>query len=189
MNSKNYELALQKEPVEFFSLSLKRLTLFNILTLGLYQIYWFYKNWKAIKKAENSKIIPLGRAIISVIFCYSLFKKVLLSAKSLDYQKSYSPGWLAAIYIILTILGNAFMRLTTKTDQITAGLDVFFSIIFILLSLIPIVFVQKAINFNNEKTNGKSALNRKLSRGEIIMVAIGAIFFLAVFLSPFVPRP
>lgn len=185
MSYENNDLALKKEPVEYFSISLKRLALFTVLTLGLYQVYWFYKNWAAIKKNENSKIFPGGRAIVSVLYCYSLFKKVLISAKNHDYQKSYSPGWLAATYIILILLGNTFTKISGKTHQATANLDILFSTFFILLSLIPILFVQKAINFHNEKARGRSDLNRKFSRGEQIITILGLAFFLAIFISPF----
>jgi uncharacterized membrane protein YvbJ len=45
---KNFEKNI--EGIEYFSIPPKRLALLSILTLGLYEIFWFYKNWEAIKK-------------------------------------------------------------------------------------------------------------------------------------------
>ena len=113
--------------IEYFSISPKRLALFSILTLGIYEIYWFYKNWEAVKKAENLKISPLGRAIFAVFYCNSLFKKVLESAKSHNYQNSYSPGWLATAYILLLVVGNGLSRVEST--------DVGFNLLWLVIAI------------------------------------------------------
>ncbi|MDD5481964.1 MAG: zinc ribbon domain-containing protein [Candidatus Shapirobacteria bacterium] len=168
--------------IEYFSISPKRLALFSVLTLGIYEIYWFYKNWEAVKKAENLKISPLGRAIFAVFYCNSLFKKVLESAKTHNYQKSYSPGWLATAYILLLIVGNGLSRVEST--------DVGFNLIWLIIaisSFIPLLSVQKAINFNNEKIKGSSNLKSGFSSGEVVLIIIGLIWFLLVLWGSFIP--
>lgn len=168
--------------IEYFAIPPKRLALFSILTLGVYEIYWFYKNWDAIKKAEGLKISPLGRAIFAIFYCNSLFKKVLESAKSHGYQNSYSPGWLAMAYILLLLIGKGLGRI----DSSDVGLNLVWLVIAIS-SFIPLLSVQKAINFNNEKIKGDTDIKRGFSGGEVILIIIGLIWFLLVLWGSFIP--
>lgn len=168
--------------VEYFSIPPARLALFSILTLGIYEIFWFYKNWEAIKKAEQQKISPLGRAIFTVFYCNSLFKKVLESAKSQGYQNSYSPGWLATAYILLLLIGNGLSRV----ESFNVALNLVWLVVAIS-SFIPLLSIQKAINFNNEKIKGDANLKRGFSGGEVALIIIGLIIFLLVLAGSFMP--
>lgn len=168
--------------IEYFAISPKRLALFSILTLGIYEIYWFYKNWQAVKRVENANIYPFWRAIFAVLFCYSLFKKVLESAKSYNYQNSYSPGWLATAYILLLLVGNGLSRVESY--------DVGFNLIWLIIAIatfIPLLSAQKAINFNNEKIKGDTGLKREFSGGEVVLIVVGVIWFLLVLWGSFLP--
>lgn len=166
--------------IEYFSIPIGRLVLLSILTLGIYDIFWFAKNWEAIRKAEQRKISPVGRAIFTVFYCHDLFKKVLKSAKKHGYSDSYSPGMLATVYIILLLVGNGLSRI----ENTTLGLDVLWLLIAIS-SFIPLLSIQKAINFNNSKIVPNFDRNRKFSRGEIILTVIGVIWFGLVVLGTF----
>ena len=157
--------------------------MFSILTLGIYEIYWFYKNWEAVKKHEGLKISPIGRAILTIFYCNSLFKKVLESAKSQGYQTSYSPGWLAITYILLLMIGNALGRAETSDP----GLN-FIWLIIALCPFIPLLSVQKAINFNNKKIIGNSDQKREFSGGEVILIIVGLIWFVLVLIGTFIPN-
>lgn len=122
--------------IEYFAISKKRLVLLSFFTLGIYEFYWFYKNWSAVKKAENINISPFGRAWFSIFYCYSLFKKVFRSAEIEGYSNSYSPGWLAATYIIFTIINIGLNKVESS--------DVYLAcIIASVLSALPLLAVQK----------------------------------------------
>lgn len=168
--------------IEYFAISPKRLILFSILTLGIYEIYWFYKNWEAVKKFEGQKIYPFWRSIFAIFFCYSLFKKVLESAKSHAYQNSYSPGWLATAYILLLVVGNGLSRIESY--------DIGFNLIWLIIAIatfIPLLSVQKAINFNNGKIKDDFELIKEFSGGEVVLIVVGVIWFLLVLVGIFLP--
>ena len=40
----------------YYPVSTTKLVVLSILTGGLYEIYWFYKNWKWIKQRDGSSI-------------------------------------------------------------------------------------------------------------------------------------
>ncbi|KUK66438.1 MAG: hypothetical protein XD85_0223 [Parcubacteria bacterium 34_609] len=168
--------------IEYFAISPKRLALFSILTFGIYEIYWFYKNWQAVKKFDGQNISPFWRAIFAIFFCHSLFKKVLESAKSHAYQNSYSPGWLATAYILLLLTGNGLSRIESY--------DIGFNLIWLIIAIatfIPLLSVQKAINFNNGKIKDDFELRKEFSGGEVVLIVIGAIWFLLVLIGIFLP--
>ena len=60
----------------FFPCSLLKLSVRSFCTLGLYHIYWFYKNWQDVKWRTREDITPAARSIFSIFFCYGLFKRI-----------------------------------------------------------------------------------------------------------------
>ncbi len=167
--------------VRYFAISTERLIISSLATMGLYELYWFYKNWEAIKKAEDRDILPFWRAVFNIFFCYSLFKNVLESAKRHGYTDLYSPGWLAAIYIGLSLIGNGFNR----NDLLNPHTSTVWVIVSLAVSFLPLLRVQEAINFNNEKINGGNVYKQGYSKGEIIWLVFGVLLFLAVLVNKF----
>jgi hypothetical protein len=74
----------------------------SICTFGLYELYWFYKNWGHIKQLENSKIWPFWRAVFARFNAYFLFKRVREQAKELEISITLAAGPLAILYLLLT---------------------------------------------------------------------------------------
>lgn len=87
----------------FFPVSPLKLVVMSTVTLGIYELYWFYKNWKLIKQRKDSDIEPFWRAFFGVFFCYSCFKEVKEVAASRSVPFPSSPGLLAVIWIGLTL--------------------------------------------------------------------------------------
>src|SRR3954469_21633587 len=91
----------------FFAVTLFKYVLIFVCTFGLYQVYWFYKNWELIKEREGFaglRISPMPRAIFSIFFCYQCFAEVR------DYEHPAVPprgllaGPLAAGWIVLAVM-------------------------------------------------------------------------------------
>ena len=49
----------------FFAVSPLKLIVMSTATLGIYELYWFYKNWKLIKQRTESNIMPFWRAFLA----------------------------------------------------------------------------------------------------------------------------
>jgi hypothetical protein len=119
----------------YFSVSKLKLVVLCLVTLSLYEIYWFYKNWKLVKIKTGEKISPFWRAVFAIFFCYSLFKRVQDSASLQGCRSSISPGWLTVAYIIL----GATWQLPDPYWLIG------------LISFVPLLPVQGVINEINRK--------------------------------------
>ena len=59
------ELLIAKEQPSCFSVSLLKLTVMSIVTFGIYELYWFYKNWNLINQREKIK----NSAFLASNFC------------------------------------------------------------------------------------------------------------------------
>ena len=175
--------------IEFFAVSSGRLALLSICTFGFYEIYWFYRNWSAIKKAENANISPFWRSVFTVFFCHSLFKKVIGHVKSHNRQElldgndiSYSPGWLATAYILLLFFGSAW----GWSEVSSIGFNLV-GLAIASCTFIPLLSVQKAINFSNEQSRGRSIVKKNFSGGEVAVIVVGIILFVLVLWGIFLP--
>lgn len=78
------------------------------------------------------------------------------------YIEKYSPGWITFFYIALAVL----WRLPDPWWLIST------------FSFVPLLSVQRAINFNNSKVNPNYTENNKFSGRIIIVTVIGGILFL-----------
>ena len=53
-----------------------RLILLSIASLGLYEAYWLYKNWRYLKERDGLNISPFCRGVIGIFFCHSLLRRI-----------------------------------------------------------------------------------------------------------------
>ncbi len=60
----------------FHLVSTRNYLLLFYSTLGAYEIYWHYRNWRLIRQREQTRIYPAMRALFGVFFCYALFTRV-----------------------------------------------------------------------------------------------------------------
>ena len=47
----------------------------SIATATLYQLVWFYSNWRAVQRS-GAMVAPFVRTLFSPLFCYALFDRV-----------------------------------------------------------------------------------------------------------------
>src|SRR6185437_9327435 len=88
----------------FFAVSMLKYVVMSIATFGLYQLYWFYMNWKLIKERESTDIQPFWRAVFAVFFCYQCFSRIREYQHPAVAVARLPVGALATCWIILTLL-------------------------------------------------------------------------------------
>lgn len=148
-----------------------KLVVMSICTIGIYELYWYYKNWRLVKEREELDIMPFWRAFFAYFFCYSLFKRIQASAESQNLQKSISPGLLATGWIVISIL----WRLPDPY-----WLATYFAVFFLL----P---VQAVVNDINRVSNPKHDPNSNFTGWNIAAVVIGGLFFVLGLIGTFLP--
>lgn len=148
----------------FFATSTIKLVLMSISTFGIYELYWFYKNWVIVKNRTDEKIMPFWRAFFSPIWAYSFFKHINNSLVGENPNKVLPIGFLAILFFILQVL----WRLPDPYWFIT------------FFSFVPLIPVNNAATEINLKLTPNFDGNKKLSTANWAgIILVGLLFVLA----------
>lgn len=156
----------------FYAVSPLKLVLISFGTLGLYQYYWIYKNWKLHKQRTGEDVSPLPRAIFAIFFIYQLFKNVDGEAEKWNTRRVLA-GPFATFWIAVTVL----WRLPDPYWLVT------------YLSIFVLVPVQQTVNEINAVAVPGHDRNSRLSGWNWAAVLIGLPFFALAVFGTFVPEP
>jgi hypothetical protein len=144
---------------EYYAPSTLKLIILGVLSLGIYDVYWMAKMWGIVNKVTESKSKDTwGKAIFSIFYAYSLFKQVKQIAQKADIKVGYSPGWLAAGFIILLLI--------TRAENEVALIG--------LLSVLCVIPVNNAMKSFLHKKYGKHEWSF-LSKGEFFSIIVGLL--------------
>jgi hypothetical protein len=174
----NSAKSVDEQPDVYFAVPLSRLFLFSFISLGLYQLYWFYRNWTIIRDKNGEDIRPFWRTVFNIFYCYGLFRRVSESAREREYAGSYSAGLVAAAFIILSFLGSISGQSEAVTVPMIIGAE-----LLSVLSIVPLLTVQRAINYNNSRVDEHYDPEPKLRQGEIYVTILGVCFFVMILLA------
>jgi hypothetical protein len=157
------------QPV-FFPVSRPKLFIMSIATFGLYEAYWFYQNWRLVKRRTDRHFNPFWRTLVAWFFCYSLFKEVKESGR-FQGRVTFSPGLLTVAWIGLSFCG----LLPSPFDLVG------------LLSVLALFPIQKTVNDLNAVLAPNHNPNRRLSGWNIAIVVVGGLLFLLTLVGTFLP--
>ncbi|HUT25652.1 MAG TPA: DUF4339 domain-containing protein [Sumerlaeia bacterium] len=165
----------------FLYIPVGRLVFMSIISSGLYEVYWIYKNWRYLKKRDGLSIHPFWRGIFGIFYCHGILKGIRndQETNALE-QATFSAGGLATGWIILILLGNALGR----ADDI--GVNVL-GMIVSFPSFLFFVPVQNYINRVNAKLSPKPAYN-PWSAGHIVCLVLGILIWLLVLAGLALPE-
>lgn len=163
---------------KFFSISSEKLMLLSVLTLNIYDLYWFYRNWKEVKESEGTHIRPFWRAFFSVFFCYGLFERVMRAAEAKGFSIRYSVSQITVAYILLAVGGNIWGRM----DPLGAFIDIPIFVALLLLTPLPLIYVQHAIN-HVDMSAGREKPSASLTNGELFFSILGGLFVLLIVIG------
>lgn len=164
-------------PVEFFSVSLLRLSFLMLLSFGLYGIYWSYKNWVAIKRDTKDEIYPIAEGwFFWIFYIIPLFKRIKQNMNRAGMNGNIMLyGWL---WLLLTIINSiAFNDVWTRIFPEGALWLYLIGLVTYLGSLVMVIPAQKMINAYNLKNNPQTAVRKGVLPGEVITTIIGLLMF------------
>jgi len=163
----------------FYVVSRKKLAILYLATLGLYGVYWFYKNWSNYKNCSSDKfnvdrsIWPVARGIFSIFFTHALFREIKAYGRDKAALAEWNNESLATLLVLFMISGNVLDRLSARsigspyTD--IASLLIMAPLLGLLLS------AQHMINVGCGDPDGKS--NSRLTNANYVWIALGLIFW------------
>ena len=158
----------------FLHISVARLVLLSIASVGIYEAYWIYKNWRYIKEREGLRIRPVWRGIFGIFYCHSLLKRIKADKEaSALIEPTYSVQ-LATGWVILVILAGIIGRAPGVAPSIIAAL---------IPSYLFLVPVQNYINSVTEKRSPGSSYYG-WSTGQIVILVFGLIVWALILFVP-----
>jgi len=157
----------------FLYIPTSRLIVMSIVSLGLYEAYWIYRNWRYLKERDGLKIQPFWRGIFGIFFIYSLLKAIKTDPATRHISPAkFSPGGLTTGWIVLHFLGNALGRAPDPAVNL-------FGIIISAPTFLFLLPAQNHINALNENSSQRAAFY-PFSSGHIVCLVIGIVFWLLI---------
>lgn len=157
----------------FFPVSLTKFIVLSICTLGLYELYWFYRNWQLIKVREGGRMVPALRAFFAIFFCYACFARIRDSAAQRQIGATLAAGPLAAGWIFTTIMA----RLP----------DPYWLVAFV--AFVFMVPVQAQVNRLNAVVAPDHDRNARFDVWDWLVAVLGGLLVLAMLVGLFTPEP
>lgn len=152
----------------YLSVSVTKLILLSFGTIGLYQFYWFYKNWQLHKLRTGESISPFLRTFFGIIFCYPLFRRIGEYTTTSGIS-SFNAGACAAAWIIPSLLVDLP--------------DPYWRVIF--LAVFALVPVQRTVNEINAKAAPGCAVNAKIKGWNWLAVFPGLLLLALIIIGAF----
>ncbi len=137
------------------------------LTFGIYEVVWFYRQWKYIRDADAENVQPLARAVFGHIFAYHLMKRHFPKAAKLGFEPPASPLALTVLYFLISAawrLPNAWSLLSSLG----------------FISLIPLVQAS-----NLAQMDLSSDQSTHLTEGEFAWLLLGGVLTAMVVFGAF----
>jgi hypothetical protein len=143
----------------FFAVSLLKLFVVGVCTFGLYEVYWFAEQWKAVARREKRALNPYLRAILTPLFCYQCFARIR------DYDAgprgSKLPAGPLAIGFVVTTM---FSRLPDP-----------YWLFAMYLPPLCLVAVQRRVNSLNGVSAPSHEPNAKFTAWNWAAIALGSV--------------
>ncbi|MDQ0193932.1 DUF4234 domain-containing protein [Paenibacillus wynnii] len=172
----NSYLELQQAPFSFYQ-PVWQFALLSILTFGVYDIYWYYKNWTRIKAYKFLNFSPQLRTVGLFIPIYNFFliykthKEYRDLIKERGIERDIYPGPIVLVIIISFVL----MRLS----------DPYWLLCFI--STLPLAMVQSVLNDLWDKVQVGKPRRTGLRGRQILLIVLGSLSWIFILIGMFMP--
>ncbi|HSU13565.1 hypothetical protein [Longimicrobium sp.] len=160
------------EAGELHAMALQKLALLSFFSLGLYQLYWFYRNWTRVRERTGRRLMPFWRSFFAPLWSYSLFDEVAEQARAGSVAVAWSPMVLAIAFFLI----SAAWRFPGPGTIAT------------LFSFVPLLPVQATINAMAERRGVRP--DARIGRRHVVLIAAGAVLaILAAIGASTMPPP
>lgn len=152
--------------------SIRHLVWLSVLSFGLYEVYWFYRNWRALAEHTGMDLkagwrtLGLLVPVVNVFMVYHQFRLVHVLATQGGRVPSYSPWAMALGYFLLVGVSNVPGPMWPLT----------------FLTVLPMIPVQAEINAYWAGQQPDRQIREHLNRAEIALLFLGG-FMLSVVIG------
>ena len=156
----------------WFRVGTAKLLLMCVVTFGIYEIYWFYQQWRHVQR-RGERVHPALRTLFAGLFCYALFRRVSQDATARGVAGAPSAVGCAVAFIALAI--------TVKLPDPWSTLS--------LLQLLPLALVQRAASAAALAAVPGADPNTRLTPINWVGIAFGVMILLLTAMAATLPPP
>ncbi|MCH8617911.1 hypothetical protein [Undibacterium sp. TS12] len=173
----------------FYVVSRKKLAILYIATLGMYSVYWFYKNWSNYKNRMSDKfdddrsIWPVPRGIFAIFFTHALFREVKAYGDDNATVSEWNNESQATKLVLTMIVSNVLDRLSYRS--IGSPYTDIASILILAPLLAQLLSAQQMINASCGDPNGES--NSRFTVANYAWIVLGLLIWILVIFGIFSP--
>ena len=113
----------------------------HLVTFGLYDLYWGYRQWHAHQATHGRPIWPLVRTWFSVFYTHGLFRSLDARARAVGARPNWRPNSQAWWFVGLTFVGV----LASRFMEDSAG-AIALVLICYTLRVLPLIAAQRLSN-------------------------------------------
>ena len=158
------------EEQAYFAVGVAKLCVMSITTLGLYELYWFYKQWKCAARISGEKLWAPVRALFFPFTAYFLFTRMH------DHAHRYSVSFPAVGALAFAVFFlNVAWRLPDPWWLVSE------------FAFLPLIAVQNAVNALNAKAAPGADENRRLTPGNVVAILLGGAITALAVIGVFMP--
>jgi hypothetical protein len=144
--------------------SVSRFVALYVLSLGTYQLYWYYHHWDNIRNKTGETFNPALRTLFVVIFGYPFFRRVKKMAREKGYKANAPMLLLFVLYVAAASFGYIFSLIS-------------------LLNFIFLIPVLHALNFYYIAEQPDRKIRKGFSPNELLfLIIITSINLLLLFI-------
>lgn len=183
------DLTSAPAPKKFFVVSTRKLTVLFLATLGVYSIYWFYKQWEAYKDGSDfdsdaGKMWPVMRALFPMFFVFSLLRRLREEGLHHEEMVRWNTVPMASALTALLLISKALDRAASKS--LGSPITDMLALVMLLPLLAYFLSVQDKVNLVCDDPEG--AGNARFSKANYAWIALGAVLWLLVILGMLMPN-
>jgi len=158
----------------WFAVGTKKLVVMTIVTIGVYTIYWFERNYRFQKRALGENTWPLARGLFSVFFAHTLFRRIAAAAFDRDIRFTWTASSMGSLYVLVAIMSQSLSRITDGMELgPAAGLFALAEIVAICALAVPLVQVQATVNKIQEQTQARFDRNDHYTGWNWLAIILG----------------
>ncbi len=157
----------------FFTTSIRKMSILFIATMGLYILYWGYKQWDSQRsRMLPKKIMPVWRSIFSIFYMHSL--SGLIDEQLRQQGKPLLGSGPATLYVVVAVGSAVLGQVSSRIEELPVLLDVFLMLLQLCI-LLPMISIQRQANLASQDPQGSS--NAQMSGANIGFIVAGVLFW------------
>ena len=159
---------------EFYVVGRTKFLCLFVLTLGLYQLYWSYKQWSQYQKATGDAIWPVARGLFSIFFVHKLYARAAQRIRDNGRSYVWNHDQWATAFVVASVGPHLLGGLASNEQGIGVITGLVFGLIFVRIWVIA--RGQQAINVAANDPEGR--MNARFTLLNYLWVVPGSLFLL-----------